>query len=49
MWVLILFALFAVVVCIMAFIRGASSVNGEERRFLDAGPDVHRGRDRDVA
>ena len=49
MWILILFALFAVIVCITAFIRGASAVNGEGHISLNGEPHVRRVRDRDAA
>lgn len=50
MWILILFAAFALVVCITAFIRGASAVNGGERHiFLSGEPDERSVHDRDAA
>ena len=49
MWILILFAAFAVVVCITAFIRGASAVNGERHIFLSDEPDERSVHDRDAA
>lgn len=49
MLVLILFALFAVIVCITAFIRGASAVNGEGCPSVNDEPHVSRIRDRDAA
>lgn len=49
MWVLILFSVFAVIVCITAFIRGASTVNSESHGFLSGEPDEHSVHDRDAA
>ena len=49
MWVLIIFTLFALAVCIMVFVRGGSTLSVEERMLLDRRTEARDARHRDAA
>lgn len=49
MWIVVIVAVVAVVVCVAAFVRGASALNAEERGLFGADTHQHEAEHRDVA